>query len=286
MKNVVITGATGYIGRHVVKKISKYPDLFNVVVASRKNEFSKIKFCEFNLDKNAEAKMLYEKMGKPDICIHLAWSDGFIHNSIKHINDLPKHFNFLRNLADCGTKQFIIAGSFREYGSINGMADETILVKPNNLYTLSKITLKNALEIYFSNKNICLQWIRPFSVYGDDENNNSIFTKIIRLEQSGVKTFPFTYGNEKYDFINIDELATQIVAIATQTDVDGVIDCCTGIPETLGNKVEKFLKQNSYKIRPEYGAFPHRKYDSMMIYGNVKKINKIMESFRAQFKNR
>jgi dTDP-6-deoxy-L-talose 4-dehydrogenase (NAD+) len=146
------------------------------------------------------------------------------------LTDFPNHFLFLKNLADHGTHQFAIAGSFREYGAVNGMVDEHRPVKPDNYYTLAKLMLKQALEICFAGKGICLQWLRPFTVYGDDARNQSIFSKIMQWEAEGKTSFPFTDGSEQYDYISVDELAHQIAAIVGQTAVDGVIDCCSVNP--------------------------------------------------------
>jgi len=220
---------------------------------------------------------LFDRLGQPEICVHLAWRDGFQHNSFNHISDFPAHFFFLRNMAEHGTRQFAVAGSFREYGRVNGMVDESILVRPDNYYTLAKQMLKNALEIYFKGKEICLQWLRPFTVYGDDAKNQSILSKIIQWEAEGKTSFPFTDGNEQYDYISVEELAKQITAVIAQTKVDGVIDCCSGKPTRLGDWVEAFLRENQFHIRPDYGTFPQREYDSPVIYGNRSKLNRILK---------
>jgi len=278
MKTVVVTGANGYIGSHVVEELLQHTEKFSVVAASLNDSAlpADIRFVPLDIIAEAQNETLYERLGCPDICVHLAWRNGFQHNSLSHLVDFPRHFLFLKNLAEHGTRQFAVAGSFREYGSVNGMADEHAPVKPDNYYTLSKSMLKNALEICFAGKDICLQWLRPFTVYGDDARNQSILSKIIQWEAEGKDFFPFTDGNEQYDYISVEELARQIVAIISQTAVDGVIDCCSGKPTRLGDFVEGFLKENHFRIRPDYGAFKRREYDSPVIYGNRKKLDMIL----------
>lgn len=258
----------------------KHREHFRVIAADRIREGlpEDVDFVQFDLLQAAKSNSLYHDLHEPDICVHLAWRDGFSHNALSHIEDFPYHFGLLKNLVDHGTKQFAVAGSFREYGRVNGMADHHAAVVPDNFYSLSKTMLKNALEIYFKDKDICLQWLRPFTVYGDDARNHSIMSKIIEWEKAGRTTFPFTDGSEKYDYIHVDELAKQITAVISQTEVDGVIDCCSGAPTRLGNKIEEFLKENRFRIRPEYGAFPTRAYDSPVIYGNNRKIIQIMKN--------
>jgi dTDP-6-deoxy-L-talose 4-dehydrogenase (NAD+) len=63
----------------------------------------------------------------------------------------------------------------------------------------------------------------------------------------------------------------------TQTEAAGVINCCTGHPVSLAEKVEDFIKERGYSIRLDYGAFPDRPYDSPGVWGNAEKIRKIMQ---------
>ena len=90
------------------------------------------------------------------------------------------------------------------------------------------------------------------------------------------KTFPFTNGTNKYDFINIKELSRQISEASIQNKVEGIINVCSGKPIALKDMVETFIKDNNLNIRPCYGAFPDRKYDSPAIWGDASKINSIL----------
>ncbi|ACL22466.1 NAD-dependent epimerase/dehydratase [Desulfitobacterium hafniense DCB-2] len=278
-KKVVVTGANGYIGAHLIAELQKHSQHFQTIAVDIDDKYipKGVTFVSMDLLNEARKETLYKECGEPDICVHLAWRDGFQHNALSHIDDLPCHFHFLKNLADHGTTHFAIAGSFREYGSVNGMVDQDAVVIPDNFYTLAKSMLKQALEIYFKEKNICLQWLRPFTVYGNDSRNNSIMSKIIRWEDEGKQSFPFTSGNEEYDYVSVYEVARQIAAVISQREVDGIIDCCTGKPTRLGDKIEGFIRENHFKIRPEYGAFPKREYDSSVIYGDNRKITEIIK---------
>ena len=147
-----------------------------------------------------------------------------------------------------------------------------------SLYAIAKNSLREMVEILVKQYTTVFQWTRGFYIIGDDLKSNSIFSKIVQAENEGKETFPFTTGKNKYDFITVDHLAEQIVAVANQTKVKGIINCCTGVPVSLADEVEKFIKDHGFKIKLEYGVYPERAYDSPGIWGNPEKINQIMNS--------
>ena len=59
--------------------------------------------------------------------------------------------------------------------------------------------------------------------------------------------------------------------------MQGVINIGSGYPEKLADRVERFIKENNYKITLKYGAFPERPYDSKAVWGDGQKIKTIME---------
>ena len=70
----------------------------------------------------------------------------------------------------------------------------------------------------------------------------------------------------------------QVALAAAQNEVTGVINIGSGRPEKLCDRVERFIKENGYNIKLKYGAFPDRKYDSLAVWGNGKKIQQIKEN--------
>ena len=61
-----------------------------------------------------------------------------------------------------------------------------------------------------------------------------------------------------------------------QDKVDGVINCCSGIPIGLGEKIEGYIADNGFDITLDYGAFPDRPYDSPALWGDPAKIRAIL----------
>lgn len=271
---VLVTGANGYIGRRVVEQLL---DMGADVLAADFNfdgvdeRAQKVEAPIFSGDEN-----IYEQMGKPDVCIHLAWRNGFVHNADSHIEDLPNHYTFLKNMIEGGLKHVVVMGTMHEVGYWEGAIDENTPTNPLSLYGIAKNALRQMVELLAKKSEVCFQWTRGYYIIGDDIKSNSIFSKIVQAEQAGNKKFPFTTGKNLYDFISLEELAKEIACVSLQTEVNGIINCCTGKPVSLAEQVESFIKEHNFKIRLEYGAYPDRAYDSPGVWGDAKKIQQIM----------
>lgn len=277
MKNILVTGADGYIGRHVTAALCDMSA--SVIAVDLRVEGVDKRASAISYDIFSNHENIYEVLGCPDICVHLAWRDGFVHNSDAHMEDLLKHFTFLRAMMDGGIKQLAIMGTMHEIGYFEGAVDEHTPCNPINMYGIAKDALRRSVFLLAKEKDICLQWLRAYYIYGDDMRNNSVFSKIRAAAESGMETFPFVTGKNKYDFIKVEDLAKQIASAVMQTEISGVINCCSGNPISLVDKVNEFIQENGYSIRLNYGEYPDRPYDSPAIWGNPSKIQKIMEGY-------
>ena len=277
-KSVLVTGAGGYIGRHVVTELLerglrvKALDLRMDGVDRRAERIS--------IDLFSGDPDIYEAMGRPDVVLHMAWRDGFKHNSPAHLDDLAKHYHLIDNLYAGGLKRLAVMGTMHEVGYWEGAIDESSRCAPASLYGIAKNALREATRLSAAAHDAVFQWIRAYYIVGDDKFGNSIFSKLLAAAEEGRSTFPFTTGKNKYDFISVDELATQIAAIVDQDAVTGIINACTGRPMTLAERVEGYIAENGLDIALDYGAFPDRPYDSPGVWGDATRIRAILAADR------
>ncbi len=275
---ILVTGANGYLGSGVVKQLCC--DGINVVAtdyeAGEIDTRAEVKTCDL-----FDVENPYEYFGKPDVLVHMAWRNGFVHNDISHVNDIPKHYMFIKSMVDGGCKHIAMMGTMHEVGFHEGSINEYTPTHPECLYGISKDALRNMVDFLCKHAGATYQWLRGYYIVGNSEKGASIFSKITAAEKIGQEKFPFTMGMNQCDFIDYDEFCKQVSATVVQDKINGVINICYGRPEKLSDRVERFIEENGYKIKLEYGKFPDRPYDSKAVWGDDKKIREILKEYRC-----
>ncbi len=187
--------------------------------------------------------------------LHLAWRDGFVHYSDAHITDLPKHYAFIKSFAESDVKMIAAMGSMHEIGFFEGSIKEDTPCNPSTPYGIAKNGLRQLTEMLCKQKGKKYMWLRGYYIVGNSQYGSSIFSKITAAEAEGKTEFPFTLGQNQFDFIDYEDFCEQVARSVSQDEVLGVINICSGRPEKLADRVEKFIKENGYKIKLKYGAF-------------------------------
>lgn len=275
MRDILLTGANGYVGRYVLKELVKRGERVTSVVRHQPAAaIPQVTYCVQDLfDDEKTEDLLFRQY---DLCIHLAWENGFVHNHPSHMENLSAHFKFIERLLTAGVKHIAIMGSMHEIGCFEGEINEYTDEKPLSLYAIAKVALRRSLVKYIEQKypETVFQWLRGYYIIGDDRNNHSVFSKMLTAAESGKKTFPFTSGKHAFDFIEVKELARQVADVTAQTAVTGVIECCSGHPIALGDMAAAFIAQHQLEIELEYGAFAEPPYESAAVWGSPEKLNK------------
>lgn len=275
MMKILVTGANGYLGQGIVRHLI---DLNQEVIATD--------FSVEHVDESASriacdlfsVEDPYEFFGEPDVLLHLAWRDGFVHYSDAHIEDLSKHYSFIKTFSKSNVKQIAVMGSMHEIGFFEGSINEDTPCNPTTPYGISKNALRELTEMLCKQNDKLYQWLRGYYIVGNSKYGSSIFSKITAAEFEGKKEFPFTLGLNQFDFIDYEDFCEQVSQAVVQDSVLGIINICSGRPEKLADRVERFIKENNYNIRLKYGAFPDRPYDSKAVWGDSTKINQIINS--------
>ena len=271
---ILVTGANGYLGRGIVKKLL---DFGNEVIATDykldniDDRAIKIPADLFNIENP------YIFFSKPDVVLHLAWKDGFVHYSDSHILNLPKHYSFMMKMVSSDIKMMSFMGSMHEIGFYEGCVKDNTPCNPVTQYGISKNALREITEVMCKQREKKYQWLRGYYIVGNDPKGSSVFSKIAKAENEEKKEFPFTMGLNQYDFVDYDFFCEMVACTVQQDEILGIINICSGYPERLSDRVERFLKDNNYKIIMKYGSFPDREYDSKAIWGDASKIQEIMK---------
>ena len=280
MKKVLITGATGFVGNHVVKELLKYN--FEVLVAAQDVEqcksfawFDKVKIFQFDLEEKNENYFQYFQ--EPDLMIHLAWFGLPNYKELFHIEkNLYQNYFFVKNMMMNGLKNISVIGTCFEYGMQNGCLREDMETMPNNSYALAKDTLRKFMEELNKKYQIDFKWIRLFYLFGEGQNKNSILEQLKTAIRNNEKAFNMSGGEQLRDYLPIEKVAKYIVKISLQNKVHGIFNCCSGKPISVKSLVENFLKENNSEIDLNLGYYPYSDYEPMAFWGDNSKMLDIL----------
>lgn len=271
---VVVTGAGGYLGPHVVRALADRGHEVIAVVRPGSTAVIDPRATRLEADILTDGFDVRSWGSAPQI-VHLAWKDGFVHNSPAHMGQLSAHYRLLTAAAQAGTNRIVALGTMHEVGYWEGAITADSPTDPKSQYGIAKDALRRALPLALP-ASVSLAWARAYYIYGDDRRSNSIFRKLLEAVDAGKSTFPFTSGRNRFDFIRVEELGRQLAALVDATDVTGTVNCSTGEPVSLADQVERFIAENDLPISLEYGAFPDRPYDSPGVWGDATTIREVM----------
>ena len=122
---ILVTGATGFIGRYVVERLLETP---HEIIATSLEETASLVCRYVPADLNETGIAWFERFERPDSVIHLAWEGLPNYNELFHIErNMPTAYHFLKNMAECGVKDINVVGTCFEYGLQEGWVP---IIKP------------------------------------------------------------------------------------------------------------------------------------------------------------
>ena len=140
----------------------------------------------------------------------------------------------------------------------------------------SKLTAEGVLYLLLDNTDYGLLDLN-IDLIGYGHSGKAIYD-LFKSMNMKVRVVRRAVDEKHEDFITVDELAHLISSVVMQNEINGIINVCKGEPISLAERVEQFIKEHNLDIKLEYGAFPERPYDSPCEYGDITKIQKIINN--------
>ena len=275
---VAVSGATGFVGRHVVAALERAgvePMLW--VRPSAPPSTSRHRVARIDVaDPPAQP---FEMLGRPDVLIHLAWGGLPNYPSLHHFErELPAHYALLKRLVDEGLSTLVVAGTCFEYGMQSGPLAETLAAMPANPYAVAKDTLRRQLQELQRERPFALTWARLFYLYGEGQAETALWSQLRRAVESGAASFPMSGGEQLRDYLPVELAADHLVALALRRREHGIVNVCSGQPVSVRSLVEGWLAANAWTIGLDLGRYPYPAHEPMAFWGDAAKLKRCLQA--------
>lgn len=275
---IAVSGATGFIGRHVLAELaSRSVETVALVRPASAGNLAHPADRIVEFDLNDAPSDAFDRLERPDALIHLAWSGLPNYRSLHHFEqELPAQYRFLRGLIDAGLQTLVVAGTCFEYGMQSGPLTEQATPQPNNPYGYAKNALRCQLEYLKNEQPFRLAWARLFYLYGEGQSETSLLPQLKQAAERGDAVFNMSGGEQLRDYLPVTEVAKHLVALAlAETDI-GVINVCAGTPISVRSLVEGWIAENNWPITPRFGYYPYPDYEPMAFWGDATKLHALL----------
>ena len=265
---IIVTGATGFVGQHLVPLLLQ-SNCEVIVIGRDENKarlfdwYDKVEFI--SLDYHLAKLNFKPRLGAS--LIHLAWQGLPNYTSLFHFEEnLPKNYEFIKNLVNSGVSKVLAVGTCFEYGFQNGPLSTSMPAKPNNPYALGKDCLRQYLSCLQKQSNFTFQWARLFYMYGRGQNPKSILALLDAAIDRGEPIFNMSGGEQLRDYLTVEEVALQLFNIFEKNE-DGIFNVCSGEPISIRRLVERRIQERNASIQMNLGYYPYPDFEPMAFWG-------------------
>ena len=233
---ILVTGATGFVGRHVIKVLQNHGYELALFVRNINGALNlknpDTVLVKGNLGNLGTAKNSLRKF-EPEVCIHLAWEgipDYSADISKSNLDNSINFLNFIAKETDC--RKIIISGSCFEYGKTKGACKESDNVQTTSFFAWAKQSIYNYASLLCEQAVIDLIWFRIFYVYGPGQRAGSLIPSIIN-KLSKAKCPDIMSPHNKNDFVYTEDVAKAFQIAATNKIRSGIYNLGSGISTSV-----------------------------------------------------
>lgn len=264
MKNVVVTGATSFIGVHIIKEyLAKNCEVIAVVRPNSSNlkRLPKSNLLTIVEISNGKIKNNIEIMQskKIDIFYHLAWEGSRVpyrDDAVLQNENYMSAIDAMEAAKLLGCDIFIGAGSQAEYGNCTGKIDENHETSPTTEYGKAKLKTYKTLKAMAKENNIKFIWTRIFSVYGSyDYQGTLVMSSLDKMKKN--ENIKLTQCVQSWDFIYVEDVARAMYLLANTSCIDGIYNIASGKSRPLKDFVIEMKEICKSTSELQFGAMPY-----------------------------
>lgn len=208
MKTALVTGATGFIGYHLCKKLKSIGYKIIATGTTDENYPKNDIIYKCNLD-----SIPWEEIPNIDVCFHQAANNNTLDNNEKKMIEVNVNQSkaLFKNLIKKKCKKIIYASSCSVYGNQPvPYCEEETKTECLNVYAKSKLLLENFAQKFAQKNNIVCVGLRYSNVYGPKEDHKgtraSMIYQIVKKIKNDDKVKIFKYGEQKRDWVYVEDV--------------------------------------------------------------------------------
>jgi nucleoside-diphosphate-sugar epimerase len=272
LKRVLVTGATGFIGRNALVPLLKRGYEVHATYTKRPLDIEDVLWHRCDL-LDASAVRAAVNQTRPSHLLHFAWSveHGKYWTSPLNVEWLAASLQLIRVFQESGGERFVGAGTCAEYewGSPRCVEGESPL-RPATLYGVSKNALREVAESFAQTKKFGFAWGRIFLTFGPHEDGARLVASVARALVRG-ETAECSPGNHQRDFLHVQDVAEAFVALA-DSDVRGSFNIGSGEPVRVRDVALMLASAAGRDDLLRLGALPERAGDPAVLVADVRRL--------------
>ncbi len=265
MKRVLLTGASGYIGRHMLDDLVVRDYEVHAVSRSVRDNTDSVIWHAMDLLDASATESLLAKLGATHL-VHLAWitDPGVYWQSPQNKAWLSASVSLLENFQKHGGTRAALVGTCAEYDWTGGhcVEDRTPL-RAKSLYAESKLALRDSALRLADSSDLSIAWARVFFSFGPFERPERLVPTVINALLTGDRA-KCSDGSLLRDYMYIEDVASAIVAVLDH-EFSGDINIASGQAMTLEELVNCIASKLDAADRVDFGHYPRRPEDPQKI---------------------